>query len=69
VALMRSFFLQANAIANGTLERAYQRFPFPNESLRSKKNKGPQRLGCLESILNAKLITSDHTVLFGECDA
>ncbi|APD47172.1 hypothetical protein KQ302_11005 [Synechococcus sp. CS-602] len=55
-------FFFSHAIANGTLERAYQRFPIPKRKSQIQKNRD-STAWMLESILNAKLITSDHTVL------
>lgn len=55
-------FIFSHAIANGTLERAYQRFPIPKRKSQLQKNRDATAW-MLESILKANLITSDKTVL------
>ncbi len=55
-------FQFSHAIANGTLERAYQRFPIPKGKGRLQKNRDATAW-MLESLLNNHLITPDKTVL------
>jgi hypothetical protein len=55
-------FIFSHAIANGTLDRAYQRFPIPKRKSQLQKNRDAMAW-MLESILNANLITSDKAVL------
>jgi hypothetical protein len=55
-------FQFSHAIANGTLERAYQRFPIPKGKGRLQKNRDATAW-MLESLLNNNLITPDNTVL------
>ncbi len=55
-------FLFSHAIANGTLERAYQRFPIPKRKTQLQKNRDATAW-MLESLLNTNVITVDKTVL------
>jgi len=55
-------FLFSHAIANGTLERAYQRFPIPKRKTQLQKNRDATAW-MLESLLNTNVITADKTVL------
>jgi hypothetical protein len=55
-------FFFSHAIANGTLERAYQRFPIPKRKTQLQKNRDATAW-MLERLLNANVITSDRTVL------
>jgi hypothetical protein len=55
-------FLFSHAIANGTIERAYQRFPIPKRKTQLQKNRDATAW-MLESLLNTNIITSDKTVL------
>ncbi|MCP9827137.1 hypothetical protein KBZ19_01355 [Synechococcus sp. L2F] len=55
-------FFFSHAIANGTLERAYQRFPIPKQKSQLQKNRDATAW-MLERLLNANVITSDRTVL------
>jgi len=55
-------FLFSHAIANGTLERAYQRFPIPKRKTLLQKNRDATAW-MLESLLNTNVITLDKTVL------
>lgn len=55
-------FFFSHAIANGKLDRAYQRFPIPRRKSQLQKNRDATAW-MLESILTANLITSDKTVL------
>lgn len=55
-------FVFSHAIANGTIERAYQRFPIPKRKSQLQKNRDATAW-MLESILRANLITSDKTIV------
>lgn len=55
-------FLFSHAIANGTLERAYQRFPMPKRKTQLQKNRDATAW-MLESLLNTNVITPDRTVV------
>lgn len=55
-------FLFSHAIANGTLERAYQRFPIPRGKMRLRKNRDATAW-MFESLLKNNVITPDKTVL------
>ena len=55
-------FVFSHAIANGTLERAYQRFPILKRKGQLQKNRDATAW-MLESLLNTNLISVDKTVL------
>lgn len=55
-------FLFSHAIASGTLERAYQRFPIPKRKTQLQKNRDATAW-MLESLLNTNVITPDRTVV------
>lgn len=55
-------FQFSHAIANGSLERAYQRFPIPKRKRLLQKNRDATAW-MLESLLAGKVITTDNTVL------
>ena len=55
-------FVISHAIANGTIERAYQRFPIPRRKGLIQKNRDATAW-MLESLLENNLVTRDKTVL------
>ncbi|MCX5960672.1 MAG: hypothetical protein NT053_12860 [Cyanobacteria bacterium] len=61
-------FLFSHAIANGTLERAYQRFPIPRRKTQLQKNRDATAW-MFESLMKSDIITSDKIVLLVDATA
>ncbi len=55
-------FMFSHAIANGRLERAYQRFPIPKRKTQLQKNRDAMAW-MFENLVNANILTSDKIVL------
>jgi hypothetical protein len=55
-------YIFSHALANGTIERLFQRFPFPKTKGRIQKSRDAMAWA-LESLSNSKIITPDKTIL------